>query len=62
MSRPTASQDDRKPTDDERAGMNWWNALTEAERRHWMRKAGDTGIAADAWAAFQRTQASNSTN
>lgn len=48
---------DREPTADERAGMTWWNTLSEAERRRWMREAGDTGIAADAWAAYQRAQA-----
>lgn len=45
-----------EPSADERAGMSWWNELTEADRRRWMREAGDTGIAADAWAAYQRAQ------
>ena len=47
---------DREPTADERAGMVWWNALSEAERLRWMHAAGDTGIAADAWTAYQRAQ------
>lgn len=41
-------------TADETAGMVWWNALTEEERRHWMATAGDTGVVADAWAAYKR--------
>jgi hypothetical protein len=38
---------------DAEAGMRWWNTATEEQRRHWMRQAGDTGIAADAWAAYK---------
>lgn len=41
-------------TADEAAGMTWWNALTEDERRYWMATAGDTGVVADAWAAYKR--------
>lgn len=44
--------DTRTPTDDEQAGIDWWNNLDEAARRHWMLQAGDTGVAADAWAAL----------
>ncbi len=43
-----------QPTADERAGMAWWNALTEAARLYWLRRAGDTGRVADAWAAYQQ--------
>ena len=57
------------PTQDERDGMNWWNALTELERQRWLdrawrhneRSAGrsyyslaDIPSPADAWAEFQR--------
>ena len=42
-----------EPSPDERAGMAWWNELSEVARGYWMRQAGDTGRAADAWAAFQ---------
>ena len=38
---------------DAEAGLRWWNTATEEQRRHWMRQAGDTGIAADAWAAYK---------
>jgi len=48
---------DREPTADERAGMDWWNALDEKTRRHWMDQAGNSGRAADAWAAYKRAQA-----
>lgn len=50
------SLNDREPTADERAGMTWWSSLTETERRHWMRTAGDTGVAADAWTAYKHAQ------
>jgi hypothetical protein len=46
--------DDDEPNPDERAGMDWWNALTEAARLYWLRRAGDTGRVADAWAAYQQ--------
>ncbi|MFC3279319.1 hypothetical protein ACFOHQ_21140 [Xanthomonas fragariae] len=39
---------------DEIAGMDWWNTAPEAERREWMRRAGETGRAADAWAEYKR--------
>jgi hypothetical protein len=39
-----------------RLGIAWWNSLSEREREKWMRLAGDTGVAADAWAAFQASQ------
>jgi hypothetical protein len=34
--------------------MTWWNDLTEAARRDWMRRAGDTGRGADAWAFYKQ--------
>ena len=43
---------DRKPTDDERDGMNWWNGLSEVARGEWLARAG-TARAADAWAAYK---------
>ena len=49
--------DDRKPTTDEAMGIAWWNGLTEQERARWMRAAGNTGVAADAWAAFKEGRA-----
>jgi hypothetical protein len=39
-------------TDAER-GMIWWNALDKRHRSLWMKRAGDTGVAADAWRAFK---------
>jgi hypothetical protein len=39
-------------------GMTWWNGLTERERREWMARAGNTGVAADAWAEFQKSSPS----
>lgn len=38
---------------DAEKGMAWWNGLDEAERARWMKVAGDTGVAADAWSAFK---------
>lgn len=43
-----------EPTEDETAGMAWWNGLTDQERADWMERAGNTGVAADAWAAYKR--------
>ena len=40
------------PNSDPRSGMDWWNGLEENERRHWMKRAGDTGRAVDAWAKY----------
>lgn len=40
-------------TDDERAGMDWWNALSEADRRFWL-SAAISAVPADAWAYFKR--------
>jgi hypothetical protein len=53
---PRASEmtgDERQPTPDEQAGMDWWNALTEAERAYWLRTA-DTATPAEAWDAFKQ--------
>ena len=44
-------------TDDDQVGMRWWNALNEECRRYWMRRAGDTGRAVDAWRAFKGAMA-----
>jgi hypothetical protein len=46
----------RTKTTDE-MGMAWWNALTEQERVEWMRRAGDSGRAKDAWEAFKTARA-----
>lgn len=40
--------------DDAKLGMVWWNRLPEPERAYWAREAGNTGVAADAWAAFKK--------
>jgi len=42
--------------DEELAGIEWWNALTEAERAYWLRVVG-SAVPADAWAAFKRQAA-----
>lgn len=47
---------DRQPSADEGAGTIWWNSLTTTERQRWMRAAGNTGIAADAWSGFKKSQ------
>lgn len=41
---------------DAEIGMAWWNRLSESDRHEWMARAGDTGVAADAWAEFKRAQ------
>jgi hypothetical protein len=37
---------------DETAGMEWWNSLGEGARAYWLDRAG-TAVAADAWAAYK---------
>lgn len=44
---------ERQPTEDDAAGMAWWNALPERDRKHWLRAAG-SAVAADAWALFKQ--------
>jgi len=50
----------RQPTTDERAGMQWWNALSETERAAALEAAGWrpggtwTPSAADAWAVHKK--------
>lgn len=44
----------REPTPSERAGMAWWNAMTEPQRRAWLERA-DTAQPAEAWAVYQLT-------
>jgi hypothetical protein len=46
---------------DAETGMSWWNALTDHVRAEWMRRAGNTGRASDAWEAFKRQQAADRT-
>jgi DNA-binding XRE family transcriptional regulator len=46
------------PTPDEAAGILWWNGLSEPERAAWMRRAGDTGVVAYAWAAAKASPGS----
>lgn len=54
------SHEDRQPTADERAGMQWWNQLTEAQRAAALKEAGwtprsaDAPSVADAWAHFKK--------
>jgi hypothetical protein len=58
-----ATDNPRQPTADERAGMEWWNSLTEPERIDALNRAGDGGhipSVADAW-AFHKGRLSRST-
>ncbi len=41
-----------KGTGDEQEGMNWWNGLTESDRRVWLTRSGGSS-AADAWACYR---------
>lgn len=50
---------DREPTADERAGIAWWNAMTETERAYWL-SAAQTPTPAVAWAYYQCQQARDS--
>ncbi len=44
-----------RPTQDESAGIDWWNGLAEPERAHWLRAA-QTATPAVAWAHYKRQQ------
>ena len=46
--------------DDGLAGMEWWNAMTEAERGHWLREA-KSAVPADAWSAYKAWQEAQGT-
>jgi hypothetical protein len=39
-------------TEDERAGIEWWNGSTEEQRRYWLRVA-CSAVPADAWVAYK---------
>lgn len=43
--------------DDGYKGMEWWNGLSDDDRKQWAVKAGNTGRASDAWEAFKRQKA-----
>jgi len=43
----------RQATEDEVAGMRWWNGLTVAERAHWLAEA-RSAVVADAWSVYKR--------
>jgi hypothetical protein len=43
---------ERDPNDDEKAGMAWWNGLSERARALWLQRAA-SAVAADAWALFK---------
>lgn len=46
-------------TDDERAGIEWWNSMTKADRSFWL-AAACTAVVAEAWAYFKRQRDSGS--
>jgi hypothetical protein len=47
-----ATGEPRTATPDDVRGMEWFNALTEAERREWLQRA-DSAVPADAWRAYK---------
>lgn len=49
-----------EPTDDEQAGIEWWNRQRERERRYWL-KVANSARPADAWAAFKRSGEADAT-
>jgi hypothetical protein len=47
-----------EPTPDEKAGIDWWNALTEPQRAWWLARAseameGAVPSVADAWRQYK---------
>ena len=57
---PPVKPDQRQPTADEIAGMQWWNSMSEAERAAALKAAGwksggaFTPSAAEAWAEHKK--------
>jgi hypothetical protein len=47
------SQERKKPTKDEAAGMAWWNAMSDQSRANWLARTG-AETPTEAWAAFKR--------
>lgn len=45
----------RDPSPDERAGMDWWNGMTEAERGEWLTLSKGESVA-DAWVFFKKAE------
>jgi hypothetical protein len=43
----------REGSEDETAGIAWWNPLSEEQRAYWLREA-NTAIVAEAWAFHKR--------
>ena len=54
--RQMRSEKANAPLADAELGIAWWNHLTETERADWMKRAGNTGVAADAWTAFKTSE------
>lgn len=46
----------REPTEDEQAGINWWNGLEVPQRAYWLAAAGSAAVV-DAFKAFKLAQA-----
>ena len=59
LEKPTTPLTREAAAMDAQLGMTWWNNLPAAERREWAQRAGDTGVAADAWAAFKAWRAAH---
>jgi hypothetical protein len=59
---PNVKPDQRHPTADEFAGMQWWNSMSEAERAAALKTAGwkaggtFTPSAAEAWAEHKKRE------
>jgi len=43
----------REPTPAEAEGMDWWNSISESERRYWLDRA-DSNRPVDAWRMYAR--------
>ena len=48
-------------TEDEKAGIAWWNSLTHMARSYWF-ETGGTAVVAEAWECFKRHQAKTAVN
>ena len=57
----TEKEVNKPMTEDEKAGIAWWNSLTHMARSYWLESAG-TAVVAEAWKHFKREQTQTTVN
>jgi hypothetical protein len=49
-------------TEDEKAGIAWWNSLPDSMREFWVNTRRTDAVIAEAWDCFKRHQAKTAVN